>query len=265
MRVSSLALLAIAAASPMLGGCQSIFGTSRSFNADISIPEQGDPAVYAASQMEQGRQALERQQFGLAIIAFRNARLAREHTAAACNGLAIAYAQIGRPDLAERYFRQAIAEAPSEPKYHVNLSRLHESLSNSQVQLEAPKAMESLRNASRASAALLLPGTSERSAIRIEQPAQKIIRVSPKEVRIEAQADSRRRALESQTMAQPVRRPNPTYPIRIELGESRPPVRVEQSTKEYPIRIEFGESKPTVDVKKPERQYPIRVSLAPSS
>lgn len=266
MRISRFALLAVAAGSPMLGGCQSIFGTSRDFHPDISMPEQGDPAAYAASQMEQGRQALESEQFGLAIIAFRNARFAREHTAAACNGLAIAYAQIGRPDLAERYFSQAIAEAPGEPKYRANLSRFQESLANSPAQLAAARARESSPANSAAPTAQLLPGTAERSAIRIERPAQKIVRVSAQEVRIGAQVDPRRRALESQTAAaKPARRVNPAYPIRIEFGESRPPVRVEQPARQYPIRIEFGESKPAPPAKQPSRQYPVRLSLAPSS
>lgn len=265
MRVSSLALLLIATASPMLGGCQSIFGNSRGVRTEVSIPQQGDMAQYAASQMALGKQALGQEQFGQAIIAFRNARLAPEHSAAACNGLAIAYAGIGRPDLAERFFKRAIAEAPEDRRYHANLARFHESLSNSPMRLAKREDVDTSTPALREPATQILPGTAERSAIKVARPMQQIVRVSAKEVQIGMKTALRRPAPGGQTAAgKPVRRVNPAYPVRIEFGDGASPVRVRRAG-QYPIRIELDKRGSSARTERPASQHPVRLSLAPTN
>lgn len=266
MRVSNLALLVLATASPMLGGCQSIFGNSRGVRTEVSIPQQGDMAQYAAAQMALGKQALGQEQFGQAIVAFRNARLAPEHSAAAYNGLAIAYAGIGRPDLAERFFKRAIAEAPEDRRYHANLARFYETVPNSRMRLANAEDMQMSGRASPEPTTRILPGTAERSAIKVERPTQQIVRISAKEIQIGAKTDLRRPAPGRQAAAgEPVRRVNPAYPVRIEFGDNASPVRVRRGASEYPIRIELGERGSPVRTERPARQHPVRLSLAPTN
>lgn len=247
MRISRLAILALAATAPLLGGCQSIFGTSHNMKTEQWVPEQREPAEYAQSQMALGRDALEYRQYGLAIIAFRNARLVPGHAAAAYNGLAIAYAQIGRPDLAERYFRQAMAEAPGDKRYSANLAHFYQSVPASAVRPARAEALAAGDGyapvvATAQQDVRILPGAAARSAIRIEAPAQRMVRVSANEVRIATQSptgvDPRRRApLRQAAAATPVRRVNPNYPIRFRIGDGISPVRIGGSTGMSSVKI----------------------------
>lgn len=221
MRTARLAMIALVMTAPVLGGCQSIFGGSRSAKIEAQVPEARDPAEFAASQMALGREALEYRQYGLAVIAFRNARLSPEHAAGAYNGLAIAYAQIGRPDLAERFFKEAIARAPGDKRYYANLERFYEAVPASAMR---PAREEALAAADPARTGIrFMPGNEARAAIKVERAAQKLVRVSAREVRIATQApaanDPRRRAPARLgiVVQQPARRLNPDYPVRIRL------------------------------------------------
>lgn len=78
----------------------------------------------ASALIEAGRDQLREQNFGLAVSSFREALLAEPESAAANNGLGIAYASIGRDDLARRYFERALAFAPEDGSYRRNLDRL---------------------------------------------------------------------------------------------------------------------------------------------
>ena len=114
-------ILVLALATPLLGGCQSLFGSKLSIRPAGSMVPEGEAAGYAAVQVEIGRKALGDGQLGAAIAAFRNARLYPDQAAEATNGLAVAYSQLGRPDLAERYFREAVALAPRDRRFQANL------------------------------------------------------------------------------------------------------------------------------------------------
>lgn len=117
-------VLAIVAVASLLGGCQSIFGSHAAPAANQALDLQAEIGRYATEQLEGGRRLLDLGQNGLAISAFRKALIGTEQRAAAHNGLAVAYANIGRPDLAERYFRLAMQEAPGDDRYAANLNRL---------------------------------------------------------------------------------------------------------------------------------------------
>ena len=125
MRSNTIAIVALTLAVPGLSGCQSIFGLAGKAGNLPAIAVARGSAEYAAAQLEQGRQALDGRQYGAALVAFRNVQHFEQHAAAAHNGMAIAYAQIGRPDLAERYFRQAISEAPGDKRFHANLASFY--------------------------------------------------------------------------------------------------------------------------------------------
>ena len=120
-RTATMLLVAGAAA---LAGCQGMGGQFA--RKDLRIPKERSPEEYAAGQLSLGREALGLREWGLAITSFRLVRHMPEHAAEASNGMAIAYANIGRPDLAERLFQQAAALAPGDRRFQANLTRFYE-------------------------------------------------------------------------------------------------------------------------------------------
>lgn len=115
----------VAAGAAMLAGCQSFPLTSWMFKS-------GHPAGSSARQfaglpdgaLEEGRTALREGNISAAIASFRIALLDPAMRAEACNGLAVAYAKLGRDDLAQRYFLAAVSAEPDNPRFVANLLRL---------------------------------------------------------------------------------------------------------------------------------------------
>jgi hypothetical protein len=120
----TLQFTALTAGALLLGGCQLFTSNTARLQAGIRVPEQLPHRDYAEQQLAAGRAALTTKNYVSAITAFRNAMFEPEFAAAAHNGLGVAYAGIGRNDLAERYFRLAIAEDPAIQSYADNLVRL---------------------------------------------------------------------------------------------------------------------------------------------
>ncbi|MCZ8325373.1 MAG: hypothetical protein O9283_08945 [Sphingomonadaceae bacterium] len=121
MRKSPGSLALVLAGTVALAGCTSPMGR-------IALREghRVDPALLAVPanpDLVSGKQALSAGNYGAAIAALRLARLDPASAAEATNGLAVAYAGIGRDDLAERYFRQAVAMAPDDRRFAANLAR----------------------------------------------------------------------------------------------------------------------------------------------
>lgn len=116
----SLALISIFA----LGGCQFIgslhlTGKSRGKEqaSELAVVTYG-PAT------QQGRDYLRSNLTGLAIDAFNLGLASGEDPAAAYNGLGVAYARLGRTDVAYRFFRKATISDPGNQAYAHNLTSL---------------------------------------------------------------------------------------------------------------------------------------------
>jgi hypothetical protein len=120
----TLQFSALTAGALLLGGCQLFTSNTARLQAGIRVPEQLPHRDYAEQQLAAGRAALTAKNYVSAIAAFRNAMYEPEFAAAAHNGLGVAYAGIGRNDLAERFFRLALAEDPTVQRYADNLVRL---------------------------------------------------------------------------------------------------------------------------------------------
>lgn len=190
MRVPCKPILFAALALPMLGGCHSLFG--RSSHARVEGVERNQLAVAEAGQMEAGRAALRDGRYAEAITAFRQARLSPLHAADAANGLGVAYSNIGRPDLAERYFRQAMAYDPQDARFAANLARLFRA--NPAYAMRAGVALPALAEAAPPapparpqtlpSLVRYLFGGGGKAQLRIELPATRMVRVSQNEVRV---------------------------------------------------------------------------------
>ncbi|MDE2437511.1 MAG: hypothetical protein KGM49_14745 [Sphingomonadales bacterium] len=110
-----------------LPGCSSLFksGKFASRANDEKAAQRVDARTRQASVLtDMGRHALDQGNTGLAIEAFQRAAVSGEAPAPAFNGLGVAFARIGRFDLAQRYFEQAATLDPSEQRYQTNLARL---------------------------------------------------------------------------------------------------------------------------------------------
>lgn len=117
-------LIGVAAILLALPGCSSIFG--KTFAAR-SAPATEPAPLAVAPATDAGRAHLAAGRDGLAIEAFQVAVSSGEPAAPAFNGLAVAYAHLGRYDLSQRYFERAIALDGDDQRYQRNLAQLMQS------------------------------------------------------------------------------------------------------------------------------------------
>ena len=219
-------VMVVLLASTLLGGCQSLFGKS----ARLEVRPAGAASeASAAIALEEGRQHLARAEVGLAIVALRNATLDAETAPQAHNALAVAYAMLGRGELAERYFRRAVELDPADPRFSANLARYYESREAMLAKVDRAKAPVVVAIAEPVEApAIHQMMQAGPSVVRINlpTPAEAMTRVSRQEVVI------RTRAPETPTGLADTRRRNPrfsaaptppasSYPVRIVLPATR--------------------------------------------
>lgn len=119
-RLSKVLLLGCAVA---LGGCQSA-GKHPLSSAGQHQDQRLAAAAASAPETDLGRAHLAAQRNGLAIEAFNRALVFGEAPAPALNGLGVAYARMGRVDLAYRFFSQAASTDPDSAIYARNLATL---------------------------------------------------------------------------------------------------------------------------------------------
>lgn len=107
-----------------LGGCKFFgnlhFGSNSHEKAAAADLAQG---TYGPAT-QRGRDYLRSKLTGLAIDSFNLALATGEEPAAAYNGLGVAYARLGRTDLAYRFFKKATMSDPANPAYTRNLINL---------------------------------------------------------------------------------------------------------------------------------------------
>lgn len=224
--IAALALMAL------LSGCQSIFGRSEMPEITMVGVVSPDARIKA---LEEGRQALRAGDPGSAIVSLQIAATNSALAADAHNGLGVAYAMIGRGDLAERYFLQAIAERPAEEKYAANLARYYRSREAAVARMQAPVADQMPRAdlptenafAGQPTERVMLAGPG---TVRITMPTRTaaITRVSRGEVAIQTQPAISAKSANSGTR-RTVRMANGTlasktvsYPVRIDLATIAP-------------------------------------------
>ncbi|QKG71133.1 tetratricopeptide repeat protein [Erythrobacter mangrovi] len=116
-------ILVVATMAAAVAGCQSSPWHGR-FMAKANASPSLRGSETGAQQLEEGRQYLREGNLSRAVASFQLARLDSDSAAEANNGLAVVYAKLGRPDLAERYFRTAILLKPDDTRYVANLLRL---------------------------------------------------------------------------------------------------------------------------------------------
>ena len=180
MRKHTLSLLVLAVAAVPLGGCSMLFGKSNEFAARKSPAKQLKAEDFAAARLGEARAALDKGHWAEAITAFRDAQRLPALAPSAHNGMGVAYAELGRPDLAERYFLLAIAAAPEDRRFAANLSRLY--AQNARPEPELAAAPEAIPALTAPRSAL----TGANTAVRVERPAGRLVRTARGEMRLQS-------------------------------------------------------------------------------
>ena len=116
---TTLALVALATS---LGGCSS-FVQAFDFSRHSSTPQY----AIGPADLEEGRAQLRAGNPGNAIAPLHRAALDPELRGEALNALGVAYAKLGRADLAERYFVSATRVDASNERFAANLDRFYRS------------------------------------------------------------------------------------------------------------------------------------------
>jgi Flp pilus assembly protein TadD len=238
MKKTTIAV-ALATSCIMLAGCQqmgSMFAARPASAERASV----DMSSYFAERLEAGRRELMQHRPSRAVVAFRQASYDPASAAEAYNGMAVAYAQIGREDLARGYFMAALQADPSDERYVRNLARLdrgHAADSQAQALAAAPAP---------AAAPLSAPA-------RAEQPSA-LVRVSNREVTLARPAEEAQRPNEVRISTSPrSSTASPTARVTVERPAAR------RQSPEYPVRVVFA------DVPlRPQPQYPVRIELPQS-
>ena len=237
---------------PVLSGC-TWFGGGGAELASSGIVR--DVATdFGDEQLAAGKAALAAGRTSEAIDAFMIARLYPQLAADAHNGLAVAYSQLGRDDLTERFFQTAIALAPSDERFQANLARFYERNGISRTaRLEVLNAAAESLPATNGEAAQVsgepraLATASAPDGLVATSPGSRLRRVSPREVVIEGRGAA---------------------PMAVQLRPYRStPIRTTAARQPYPIRIAFPE--PGLAANEPAaraitskaRSYPVRITL----
>lgn len=121
IRITTLVMAATA-----LAGCQS-FNDFFAFKQKRVEQPVSTASVFGSEELEQGRMALKAGYPARAIEQFRLAALNEEVAPDAFNGMAVAYARLGRADLAERYFKTAMTLDSSNVRFAANLANFYDS------------------------------------------------------------------------------------------------------------------------------------------
>ena len=260
-------LIGLAAGAAMLSGCQGFPLGKWAFAKPSSASQAGvTDAAFSEATLQEGRQQLQQGRISEAIASFRMAMMTPDARAEASNGLAVAYAKLGRADLADRYFREAASLDPNNPKFAANLLRLqqqttlmaaaeHATMLASATELapvaapapSAPLAQnDGLTRVSRGEVHLALP-TEQTAApkmiVRTRMAASDIAPLSPEgPAKVAAKDTPVAAAAEAAADAKPASK-TIVYPVRLELTGSSRTARVSKldSHPAYPIRIALGD------------------------
>lgn len=173
MTVARLLLLALAMLG-LLNGCGTLRGlTGIRPVGDIDV---GQTSVAAANAL------VERGQYGLAVAAYRRVLRLDPASSPAREGLAISYELLGRADLADRYYQEALALTPRNPRIYQNFVAF---LHAQQRHADAAQLMADMRiaipdAAVEVAAAPISPAQTPPASVTVEgaQPDVRLIRQS---------------------------------------------------------------------------------------
>lgn len=279
-------------AATALSGCQSFlsafnFGDQKVQRADAG---SGSGSAFGEEELERGRMALKAGYAANAIDQFRLAALNEETAPDAFNGLGVAYAKLGRADLAERYFKMALSLDGTNPKYAANLDRFYNSpLGNSvrALAMREAEAAETLASAEKAAEqqGLLDPSQAHerRGAVTLVNPRVQMVRTSNRELTLATRGPDDSAADRGALPTMGVR--NPAKPAEVAVAtkeapevEAAPMVETEKRGKQismlgasgnsesYPVRISLVKPATSTKASRPVKSgYPLRIAINSAS
>ncbi len=244
-------VVAILVTSALLSGCQSFpfsklgFGKPRPAAQMPPIVEEPGSVVLA-----EGQQQMRQGNISAAVASFRIASLDPAARADANNGLGIAYAKLGRADLADRYFRTAALLDPTNTKYLANLARLQSAeyfAMRARDEAATPEIVDHAPPAKPATfAAAFETPVTEHVSITMA-PKARLIRISRGEVRIPGGTH----ASAATRMQVGYRRAKDSASVKHDESE-----RAEGAVPEYPLRVALVTKSKTI-----RPAYPVRIEL----
>lgn len=267
MKKIPASIAALAVVMP-LSGCQSFLSAF-----DLGTHSRAAQPVFGEADLEEGRRLLAEGHVGNAIPALQRAALNRETAPAAANALGVAYARLGRGDLAERYFRAAITLAPEDAKFAANLARFYDSELGQDVRTlhaQREEARKAYAEFAKTEAAVTpeIPATQERLVtsggeqrkITLDS-GQASTRVATGSAPAAAGAEKIRVSVGAAETSQPAPRVRVSVngePMRKARASRPAEVRV-GSAQSYPMRVRIGKEATAAGPSTPS--YPMRVSL----
>lgn len=237
--------IALIALTVPLGACNSFLGIH--FARHARNPEPAVAEAARAPATEAGRKQLTDGQTALAIESFQQALASGEPIAPAVNGLGVAYARLGRFELALQYFKQAMAADPLDPRYEANAARLMQSPTFA-MRREADLAAEQLK----AEQAAVVAATQTASAApavgrlqRVSRGEVRIVTAAPESAPLRsARVDSRFRPLVKITFADAPAPVSATQGAGVKVdARFRPLVRVTLPEQNAPLKTEAAGQK----------------------
>jgi len=232
-----LRISAMLAATAALSGCASIFGHGF---AERAAPTEAAPAQPAGNvELAAGRQDMDAGMTAEAIDHFRAAQMDPDVLPAASNGLGVAYARLGRFDLADRYFRMALALDPANQRYAANILRLQNDYALAQAR-EADKAELAQVQAPAPPAELAVagrPGALERISRGEVHIRTAAVEAAPTAV-VASLDPPAAPAVDKAAIGSPTAKASAIYPVRIDLSKHAGAAR--STAGEYPQRIDLA-------------------------
>ena len=220
-----------------LAGCQGM--PWQSAHRETAASSTPDMSSYFAQRLQDGRRHLAAFRLAAAIEAFRQASYHPDFAGEAYNGLGVAYDRLGRYDLAERFFRQAVTAAPEDPRFARNAARFDA------AQLARAGTAQVERLAVAAPASAELPAVTVQEDLRLEelaraigaeigeQPAPRMARVSEREVTIASREDWTSRAGAVQSARPAIVHVGPPPSVLPEASD----IQMATGAAPYPVRV----------------------------
>lgn len=251
-----------------LTGCQS-------FLADLGLAKRGASDASIAqeegtSRLALGRSALKAGAPGTAIHHFERAIFDPADAPEAYNGMGVAYARLGREDLAERFFNAALMLRPNDTRIARNLERLYESGIGQSRRAKAARDSATNRLVAQAEADAFAQGylddnanaVDDRGPVSIDRRRGRTHRDSNREIIIsDAQPVAPKAATKQAVSRAPAA--NDTAAGARKAPEPALPARISAAGPEAPAFFDYTKvacldgSKPAIK----DSRYPIRVSL----
>lgn len=234
-----------------LSGCQALFGSRTAHVDSASEARVAGAEATVNPALEQGRQLLQAGRIAQAVELLRVAQRDPESMAEASNALGVAYAKLGRHDLADRYFRMALALRPEEARFAANM-----------VRLQRDHSMMLRRNEEAALLAQRAEADRQAALARRVEPGR-IERVSRGQVQINTQAMPQGIAPKMEVLAMHTAKKPEAVRVAEKEAAALPADEAAEAAeaKSYPLTIDFARKPGGQPPAPAQRQYPVRVRI----